>query len=102
MTAKKASGSPHPAPLARKLRDLAGFTGTATLYELTPPLKGDGKAYRYVAVSATVALFSGPETYIFGANKSGEVTQWMELPGSYRGGLDHAEALRNAGYEVQP
>jgi len=47
---------------------------------------------------------SGPETYIFPAKKSGdifEVADWGELNGSYRGGFDHAEALKGAGYEVR-
>lgn len=29
-------------------------------------------------------------------------TVWDDGEGSFRGGLDHAEALRNAGYEVRP
>ena len=54
----------------------------------------------HVIVSAVVAMFSGPETYIFPANDKGEITDWGELDGSFKGDLDHAQALRNAGYEV--
>lgn len=64
-------------------------------YRLDPPLQG----HKYVLVSAVEALFTGPETYIFPADKRGEVTDWGELEGSYRGGLDHHEALMNVGYE---
>ena len=35
------------------------------------------------------------ETYIFPANAFGEITDWHELPGSYRGGMSHEEALDN-------
>lgn len=45
-------------------------------------------------------MFSGPETYIFPANEDGKVVHWAELEGSFRGGLDHERALRNAGFEV--
>ena len=72
-------------------------TGEMRLYKLDPPLDG---SVAYVVVSATVAMFSGPETYIFPADSDGEITDWGELEGSYRGGLDHAEALANAGYAV--
>jgi hypothetical protein len=29
-----------------------------------------------------------------------EITDWEELPGSYKGGMSHAEALANAGYTI--
>lgn len=46
-------------------------------------------------------MFSGPETYIFPADKTGEIVNWSELDGSFKGGLDHEQALVNAGFEVQ-
>jgi hypothetical protein len=83
--------------VATLVRDnLPNFNGKAQLYRLSPPL-GD---IEYVVVSAVVA-YSGPETYIFPADESGEVTGWCELHGSFRGELDHAAALEGAGYEVQ-
>ncbi len=75
---------------------LSGFYGDASLYRLDPPLEGSA----LVAVSATVAPYTGPETYIFPANSDGSVTDWGELPGSTRGTLSHVEALHGAGYEV--
>lgn len=68
------------------------------IYELDPPHEGA----KTVVVSAANVMFSGPETYIFAATKDGKIKdgEWRELDGSYRGGLDHAEALRLAGYEV--
>lgn len=78
------------------IKDLEGFTGKAKMYKLDPPLDGN----EFVAVSATVSPFSGPETYIFPCDKNGEVTDWGELGGSYRGGLNHEEAIRGAGYGI--
>lgn len=51
----------------------------------------------YVVTSAAVVPWGGPETYIFPANEEGEILGWSELPGSYRGGLDHEEAIKNVG-----
>lgn len=66
-------------------------------YRVNPPLEGN----EYVVVSAVVAMFSGPETYIFPADKNGKITSFGELEGSYRGGMSHESALGNAGYEIQ-
>ena len=80
---------------ATLVKMLDGFQGDARLYVLDEPLDGN----RHVVVSAAVVPYSGPETYIFAGTEDGEVGGWMELDGSYRGGLDHAEALRRAGYD---
>ena len=91
---------------AMKVRDLDDFTGSAALYRLSEPLvdldwdDAERGRYEYVVVSATVVPYSAPETYIFPSNEDGEVVSWSELNGSFRGGLDHAKALRGAGYEV--
>jgi hypothetical protein len=93
---------------ANFLRMLDGFNGDARLFELSHPL-----AYRiwnsetksdethltsYVAVSATSTFET--ETYIFPCDSTGKVTNWGELPSSYRGGLDATRALKGAGYEA--
>ena len=53
--------------------DLENWNGHAALYQLNPPLEDyDGNKHKYVVVSAAIAPFSGPETYIFGANNKGE------------------------------
>lgn len=80
------------------IRKLENYTGDAVLVEC----EEGGPLPRFVVVSATVAPFSGAETYIFAANEEGEVDDWSELDGSYRGGLNHAEALQGAGYELAP
>lgn len=67
------------------------------LYRLDPPLDG----HELVIVSAVPHVFGGPpETYIFPGNEDGEVTDWVELEGSFRGAMDHARALAGAGYTV--
>lgn len=93
---------------ATKVKDLLGFMGDAALYKVEPfveynkPYNNDlpAKTTEYVVVSAVFASFAGPETYIFPADKNGEVVDWCELDGSYKGGLNHEKALANAGYEV--
>ena len=89
------------------IKRLHDFTGDARLFRLSEPIvqtdwdDNEKNSFEYVVVSATVASYSGPETYIFGANEAGEIQDWLELEGSYRGGLDHDEALSNAGYEIR-
>jgi hypothetical protein len=85
------------------------FRGEARLYRLSHPVsyyfyddncKEIHKETSYVIVSAVIAMFSGPETYIFPATETGEILNWGELDGSYRGELNHDTALLNAGYEL--
>lgn len=88
---------------ARKIRDLSGFTGQAALYELSEFIEigGTDEVFNHIVVSATIVPYSGPETYIFPANADGTVADWGELNGSFRGGLDHEQALKNAGYAIE-
>ena len=87
---------------------LLGFRGTVHLYELSDPVAFDypysNRIFcihtNYVVVSEANIPYSGPETYIFPADKDGEVLSWTELKGSFRGELNHERALQNAGYEV--
>jgi hypothetical protein len=84
---------------AKFIKNGKGYTGDARLYELSEPVEYEGSTSQFVIVSAASVAFSGPETYIFLANSEGEVTNWGELPGSFRGGFDHEQALRSLGYE---
>lgn len=111
------------ATLIRKLNEVTAegepvWAGDARAYRLNPAaaystLETDGHtvpvAAEVVVVSAVTlptwgSLGGGEETYIFPAveNTDGTitVTSWLEMDGSYRGGLDHAEALRGLGYTV--
>ena len=75
------------------VRELAGWTNDARLY------KTDGEP-NHVIVSGAWA-YSGPETYIFPANSAGQVTDWAEMEGSFRGEIDHERAIREAGWTLQ-
>lgn len=57
--------------------------------------------HQHIVISATIAPYSGAETYIFPSDADGNITSYIELSGSYRGGLDHKRALENAGYELK-
>jgi hypothetical protein len=87
------------------IKDLNGFSGHASLYKLSEPVgygwDGEKGKTEFVVVSAANVMFSGNETYIFPADEKGEVTDWGEMPGSYRGGLSHEEAISNAGWTLQ-
>lgn len=54
----------------------------------------------FVVVSKVVVPFSGPETYIFASDADGDISDFMELPGSMRGEHTHEVVLAEAGYEV--
>lgn len=83
------------------------------VYRLSEPLKAyefDGaKPWTYVIVSAIPYAYDGrlvktPETYIFGASNDGNawtIADFTELPGSFSGGMSHAEALLDAGYFIE-
>lgn len=60
-------------------------------------------ALSYVVVSAVIIPTTGPEVLIFPALGNGITSSSVELrPGSQRGTLDHATALRDMGYEIVP
>lgn len=84
---------------ATLVRRIEHWTGDARLYKLSEPVPcWDDKTTEYVVVSATTAPFGGPETYVFAADAEGKVTDWSEMSGSFRGGLNHGEAIRNSGW----
>lgn len=75
------------------VKDLDNFIGTAKLWVLSEPIADDEDETEYVATSAVDALYTGPETYIFPCDEQGNVLSWSELPGSFRGSLDHDQAI---------
>lgn len=82
-----------PAKVIRFIKKLEDWRGDARLY-------ADDNGTNLV-VSAVVEPFGGSlETFIFQADTEGEVSSFLELPGSFRGALDHHKALRNHGYDV--
>lgn len=95
------------ATLVRDVSKENGAQGEMKLWHVSPPMVErawmDGekdKSYDHVITSAVVAMFSGPETYIFPATAAGRIDSWGELEGSFKGGLDHEEAIRGAGYTI--
>ena len=80
------------------ITQLTGFRGDARLYQMEPPYQDS----EYVVVSGVPMAFDTgqPETYIFKADPEGEITDWVELEGSFRGALDHSRALEGAGYTI--
>lgn len=58
------------------------------------------KYTEFVVTFAAAVLFSGPETYIFAADENGEILSWSEMDGSFRGDLNHEQAIKNAGWIV--
>lgn len=76
---------------------IAGICSRATqaVYRLDPPLNG----HEFVVVSS-VRVMGEPEVYIFACTPHGEVTNWVELPGSLKGTLSHVQALASAGYSI--
>ena len=71
--------------------------GTANqgLFRCDPPLAG----HEFVVASANTVC-GRPETYLFPADESGQITGWSELPGSLKDTLDWGDAFGSAGYEV--
>jgi hypothetical protein len=78
------------------------------LYKLDPGIEGN----EYVILSTS--YYNGnmgsynennpliKETYIFAANKDGTIKDYLELDGSQKGSVCHAEVLTDAGYTILP
>ncbi len=57
------------------------------------PDEPDLVEFDHIVTSAASVPYSGPETYVFAATPGGVIKCWTELPGSFRGDLDHDRAL---------
>lgn len=80
--------------------ELANFRGDTRLYSLSEPAKAHNDVEVDHVIVSAVSPLSGPKTHIFPSNAKGEVLDWLEMPGSFRGELNHAKALLNAGYTI--
>lgn len=79
-----------------------GWKGLVRLYALSEPVEFDSLSVEYVVISAVVAQDSNePETYIFPADTEGNVLSWLEMPGSFKGGLNHEKAIEEAGWKLE-
>ena len=81
----------------------ARFNGHAELFKLDTTMRvGNtelGRKYNHIVVSAISNKWA-TETYIFPSDQNGEILDYTELQGSYRGGTDIDKALEYGGYEV--
>jgi hypothetical protein len=78
-----------------------GRVALMSLYAVSPPCAPSGEAYSHLLVLAA-ADAHGEETLVFGADEHGVPRSLGDLPGSFRGAMDHHRALRRAGYELDP
>ena len=83
--------------------NLPGWAGSANLYAVDPPMWsfGGDKLWDHVVLSTARVPYSGPETYIFGADSTGKVTDFRDLPGSARGEYEDADILSSVGYVIK-
>lgn len=85
--------------IAKRIKNMTNFRGAAALYHVEPPLPDyNDKEHSYVVASAVIAPFGGAETYLFPADKDGNVMDWGEMPGSQKGTLSHEEVFEGLGY----
>jgi hypothetical protein len=79
--------------IARKIKNV---NKNQILWEVMPRIEGN----KYVVTSISDLAFSGPETYMFAADENGNIINWNELPGSYRGELNHGKCFKEIGYKI--
>lgn len=97
--------SADDAPLSSESLGVATYVGQVLgfedgrLYRLSSPLLHRGISTNHVVVSAAV-VEAGPETLVLAATADGGILEYWEAPGSFRGALDHARALRGCGYLI--
>ena len=84
------------------IKNLSGpWIGDARLYKLSKSIKfhkfDKEKNTNYIIISSVELLipYNTKETYIFPADSNANILSWTELPGSYRGALDHEKAIKD-------
>ena len=80
----------------RTARKIKNVNSRQILWEVLPRING----HKYVITSATEVEFTGPETYMFAADETGNIIDWCELPGSYRGDLEHSKCFEYINYKI--
>lgn len=70
----------------------------AALYRLTPPLAVGDDAYDHLVISALLPVNGDKGCIALPATQDGEVTSWHPLAAN--DSPDHADLLRQLGYEV--
>lgn len=80
------------------VKDLDKGSGTQKLWKLSEPYAvrdwddSEKVTVEHVVTSATTVLGT-PETYVFPSDENGDIVEWGELPGSFKGALDHDQAI---------
>jgi hypothetical protein len=80
----------------RTARKIKNVNSHQILWEALPRIEG----YKFVITSTSNVQFTGPETYMFAADEKGNIIDWCELPGSYRGELNHEKCFEEIGYKI--
>lgn len=78
---------------AYKIKQLSS---SKILWEVMPRIDGN----KYVVTSVSNLTRLGEETYMFAADEQGNIIDWSELEGSYRGEQDHHNCFKNIGYST--
>ena len=78
---------------AYKIKQLSS---SKILWEVMPRIDGN----KYVVTSVSNLARLGEETYMFAADEQGNIIDWSELEGSYRGEQDHHNCFKNIGYST--
>jgi hypothetical protein len=89
---------------------ISGSGAIQKIYRVDPPICGyndyneegerqEAPTYDVVCVSSGFVV-GQLETYIFPSDEDGEITSFLELPGSRKGGVSHEYVLEGLGYEV--
>lgn len=89
-----------------KTATLVRFLNTRqNLYRVDPPMEwtsceagADDTCVKETSYVVSSYGIYEVETYLFPADADGNIINWIELPGSFRGDYNHVEALENAGY----
>lgn len=82
------------------------WKGDARIYKLEPPMiresKGPIGSRECVPIRFVVVSSIPPKgTFIYETDENGRSVKWFDLGGSLQASVDHAQALRSIGYEVQ-
>lgn len=96
--AESVGGAAHDTQrkIAKHIRNLFNFRGSAALYRMSPPHAG----HEFVIASAVNCGFAH-ETYLFPATPDGEIADWIELDGSERNTTSHERVMSNIDYVIE-
>lgn len=83
--------------IAKHVRNLFNFRGSAALYRMSPPYAG----HEFVIASAVNDGVSIHETYLFPSTPDGEIADWGELDGSERNTTSHERVMSNIDYVIE-